>query len=792
MAELRHGPRRDRPHRNLIDACRHPGRNRGRNSIRHPDARSDRLVSQGIAVSNRVRGLVASMTLDEKVAQLTCVARTSEAPRLWGDDGEPSVEAIIRHHPHGVGQLGRPSQALSPERAAAMTVQLQRALARRSPGVGALFNEEGVHGHMAIGGTHFPSALGLAASWDPDLVERVYTAVAREVRARGSNYVYAPVLDLARDPRWGRVEETFGEDPFLVSALGVAAIRGLQGDSWKIPPDRVLACAKHVVAHGVPEGGRNAAPVHIGERDLRSTHLVPFRAAAEAGVGAMMAAYHALDGVPCHVNRWLLQGVLRDEWDWGGMVTSDGYAVPQLVTVHGVAANEADAAGQVLEAGVDAEVPEGVCFVHLPDLVRSGRLDEDLIDRAVGRVLTAKDRLGLLDEPDDRKKVPLSAVHAPAHVELALSAAHRSAVLLVNNPVGGRPLLPLDSRRGAIAVVGPNAAEVHLGGYSADPGSGSSVLDGMRSRFGDARIRYAIGCHITERTGPSAWWADDSVLADFDDQDATIAEAAAVVADCDVAEVIVGGDESTAREAWSDEHRGDRDSLSLPGRQEDLLRAIAATGTPLVAVVMGGRPLDLAVVLEVCDSVLQVWYAGEEGGAAIADLLAGDVAPSGHLPITMPATVGQLPMHSGLAASSDRRYLFTQTGPCFPFGYGLTYTTFSVTEPEIVPRRIPLDGTAVASATVTNTGTRSGGCVVQCYVGDRIASVARPERRLSGFQRLTLDPGEQRELRFDLGSEHLVLLDRTMLERVEAGEFDVWIGLHSATGNGAVLVVGEE
>ena len=746
--------------------------------------------------TDRVRDLVSSLTLDQKVAQLTCIGRTSEAE--WLRDADvPSVDAILERHPDGVGQLGRPSQKLPPDRAAAFTGELQRRLRDRSPHIGALFNEEGIHGHMATGATHYPAAIALASTWDPEFVERVYAAVATEVRARGSNYVYAPDVDLARDPRWGRVEETFGEDPHLVASLGAAAVRGLQGTSWAIPGDKVLACAKHFVAHGIPEGGRNAAPIHIGERELRTTHLIPFRAVCDAGVGAVMAAYHDIDGIPCHVNTWLLTDVLRDEWEWEGMVSSDGYGVPQVASIHGVAADERDAAVQVITAGVDTEVPEGVCFPTLAEAVRRGDVDEVTIDRAVARVLTAKERLGLLDEPTSTAVPDIGVVNCAEHRDLALEAARRSAVLVINDDVDGSPLLPIEPRRvESIAVIGPNAAGVHLGGYSDAPGFGVSVLDGITERFRGCDVRHAEGCRIHDGpAGAAQWWEDDTVLSEPGDQDARIDEAARVAAASDLVIMVIGGDEATAREAWADERRGDRDRLDLPGRQDDLLRAVAATGRPMVAVVMGGRPLDLGVVVETCAAVLAVWYPGQAGGMAIAEILAGDVDPSGRLPISVPRSVGQIPSHSGQSGTYRRRYLFTETGPRFPFGHGLSYTTFSYGAPSLDPPFVPAFGAAplgmmtTASVDVTNTGTRRGSTVVQCYVGDRIASVVQPERRLAGFTRITLDPGQTATATIPIGSGALSLLDREMTWRIEPGEFDVWVGPHSGTDNGAILTV---
>ncbi|MCP3995539.1 MAG: glycoside hydrolase family 3 protein, partial [bacterium] len=442
----------------------------------------------------RVAELVEKMTLDEKVAQLSCVARTPEAAWLMDAPPHDAAAELVRRHPDGIGQLGRPSQHLEPASAARLTTAVQQALSTKTRlGIPALFNEEGLHGHTAVGATIYPTAIALASTWDIDLVGRIFTAVAGEVRARGSNYVYAPVLDVASDPRWGRIEETFGEDPYLVSSLGVAAVRGLQGDEWEIPADRVLACAKHFAGHGAPEAGMNAAPLHAGERELREHHLAPFaEVVANAQVGALMAAYHEIDGIPCHANSWLLTQILRHEWGFEGMVSSDGFGVPQLVDQHRVAADAEHAARMALGAGIDCEVPEPRCFATLADQVRSGLIAENTIDQAVSRVLTAKHRLGLLDGvPQTDPKHAAAAVNTPAHRQLAREAALRSAVLLTN-PNGVLPLDPDATSR--IAVIGPNAADLHLGGYARESGLGTSVLEGICARFGTDRVTYAQGC----------------------------------------------------------------------------------------------------------------------------------------------------------------------------------------------------------------------------------------------------------------------------------------------------------
>jgi beta-glucosidase len=738
----------------------------------------------------RVDALIATMTLEEKVAQLSCMARVPEGQWLVDDEGHLDSAELLRRHPHGLGQLGRPSQEQAPAAAVRFTNAVQETLAKQTRlGIGALFNEEGIHGHMAVGATSYPAAIALASTWDTELVESVYTAVAREVRSRGSNYVYAPVLDLARDPRWGRVEETLGEDPYLTARLGVAAVRGLQGMEWSIPADRVLACAKHFAGHGVPEAGMNGAPLRAGEREMREHHLVPFEAVVkEAGVAALMAAYHEIDGVPCHGNGRLLIDLLRTEWGFEGMVSSDGFGVPQLVSVHKVASDEAEAGRIAIMAGVDNEVPEPRCFASLSDQVRSGALPESVIDRAVANVLNMKDRLGLLDPvPAGDPELAELTVNCADHQALALEAARRSIVLLSNR----EQVLPLEADSiDKVAVIGPHAADLHLGGYAADPGRGVTLLEGLRQRFGDSRVLFAEGCRVAEPPhGQEAWWADEVTLTDPQDQDVLIAAAVEVAVAADVVVLAVGGSEATCREGWWYDHLGDRDSLDLPGRQGDLVAAVADTGTPVVAVVMGGRPLVLVSLVEQCSAVLQVWYPGQEGGTAVAEVLSGDVNPSGKLPVTMPRSIGQLPIYMGRKPSTDRGYLFASHEPLFPFGHGLSYTTFSYGPVVLSSSTVALDGQVTASVEVSNTGDRAGSEVVQLYVRDRVSSVTRPERFLRRFSKVELRAGETHTVRFDLRADDLALVDRHMKRIVEPGEFEIYLGGSSTNTTSAVLTV---
>jgi beta-glucosidase len=734
------------------------------------------------------------MTLPEKIAQLYCFGRAVELTDiLLDEDGSVLPGKMAELFPHGICQLGRPSQRSSPRATAGLTRTIQEFLVEETRlGIPALFNEEGVHGLMATGSTSFPQAIALASTWDESLVEEVYTVVAREARVRGSNYVYAPVLDLARDPRWGRVEETFGEDPHLVSRLGVAAVRGLQGRGPGIDEEHVIACAKHYAVHGQPEGGQNSAPASISERVIREEFLPPFQAVVmEAGVQAVMASYNEVDGIPVHANRWLLQTVLREEWGFRGFVTSDGFGVPQLMLSHRTAADPDEAARSAIEAGVDCEVPKGVCYPSLLAQAKSGKVSMHAIDRAARNILRAKIRLGLLDDlcyadPDQAERV----TNCSAHRVLALRAAREAIVLLKNQ----KDLLPLDTDEiRSIAVIGPNAADLHLGGYAEDPGLGASVLEGIRQRQGGkARVAYAEGCRITEGVqGQAAWHQDEVRRSDPADDAPRIAEAVELARRSDVAVLVIGGNEGTCREGWWFNHRGDRDDLNLLGRQEELVEGVLATGTPTIAVLINGRPLTINFLAENVPAILECWYLGQETGTAVADVLFGEVNPSGKLPVTFPRSVGQLPVYYYHKPSAKRGYAFAENEPLYPFGHGLSYTTFSYTHLRLSPARIRVDEATRVTVDVANTGERAGAEIVQLYVHDQVGSVTRPVKALKGFRRIVLEPGEARSVAFELTPGELALLDREMQWRVEPGLFDVMVGGSSERWDSVTLEVVE-
>lgn len=725
----------------------------------------------------RARALVSQMTLEEKLAALV---------HVFDWTYRKSPEELCAAIPEGAGSFERIGLHRDPAATATFVNALRECVMGRSRlHIPPFIIDEGVHGLMHKGATTFPVAIALGATWDTALVRDVFGVVAREARSRGTQWILGPNLDLAREPRWGRIDEMYGEDPLHVTRMGEAAIAGLQGTAPPFDAEHVLATAKHFAAHSQPESGANGGPVNVSERVLRGEFFVPFEAAVKrARVGAVMAAYNEIDGVPGHINRWLLGDVLRREWGFDGLVVSDGMGIERLETVHHVASSRSDAARQAMLAGIDYEI--GTAYLKLADEVNAGRVPAARIDAAVEQTLVTKIELGLFDAP------PLDPAHAAElnnsapHRELALRAARQAAVLLKNDGV-----LPLDRARvRRIAVIGPNAEKAHVGGYSADAGRGVSILDGIRALAGPSiEVRHARGCNITaEDLTWQGFWKNDVALPDPKAERQLIAEAVRTVRGADVAVVAIGENESTSRESW-DRHLGDRDSLSLLGAQDELVEALAATGVPIVLVVVNGRPLEIGAAVERSKAALEAFYLGQEGGTALAEILFGDVAPSGHLPITLPRSVGQLPVYYYRKPSARGDYLFSPAKPLFPFGWGLTYTTFSHSEPKVAPARVRAGEKARLTFTVTNTGARAGTDVVQLYVGAKTSSVTRPVRLLAGFERVTLEPGQSREVSFDVTAAELAHWDISMQRRVEPGTYVLEVGSSSAELLGAVLEV---
>jgi len=722
-----------------------------------------------VPIEQRVSDLLARMTLEEKCAQLY-PERGGEILDTTGQFTTESARPVFR-------QMFSNDSKVSVHDAAVLRNAVQRYLVEKTRlGIPTLSFGEALHGFMSNGATSFPQALGLASTWDPGLVRQVFTAVGDEMGSAGVNQAFSPVLGLARDPRWGRTEETYGEDPYLVAHIGVAAIEGLQGPNYTIDRHHVMATAKHFAVHSEPESGTNTAPGNYSERVIRESFLIPFQAAVEqAHVGSVMASYNEIDGIPSHVNPWLLEKILRQEWGFRGYVVSDGGGLQMLVQVHHVAADNADAARQAIAAGVDYDLSDGSVYRTLLDQVKAGRVPEWQIDRAVSEILYDKFRLGLFDDPYVDPAYAERVTNSPEHRKLALKAAQEASVLMKND----HNLLPLDlSKLKTIAVVGPNAADVHLGGYSREPAHQVSVLEGIRERVGDsAKVVYSEGCKITEgKQGWSAWYENTVKLPDPASQAKSIQAAVEVARHADVAIVVVGENESTNREAWSENHLGDRDSLDLIGAQDQLIKAIVETGTPTVVFLINGRPLSINYAAEHVPAILEGWYLGQEGGTAAASVLFGDVNPGGKLPISFPRNVGELPDYYDHKPSMNRSYLFNGRKPLFPFGRGLSYTTFKFDNLRANPASIGVAGETTVSVDVTNTGSRAGDEVAELYIHQRVASVTQPVMQLRGFERVGLKPGETKTLEFKLTPKDLQMLNRDMREVVEPGAFDIMVG----------------
>ena len=737
-----------------------------------------------LAIPDRVADLLSRMTVEERVAEISgghhddrgLVDTTGQLPYRTADEV--------------FAEMYRTESKMTPRERALAHNALQRFQREKTRlGIPSIFFGEALHGYMAYGSTSFPQALALASTWDPALVKQVFTAAADEMSAAGANQAFTPVLDLARDPRWGRTEETYGEDPYLGSRMGVAAIEGLQGDVFYIDRHHVLATAKHFTAHGQPESGTNTAPANFSERELREFYLFAFEAAIrEARVGSVMASYNEIDGIPSHINPWLLDRVLRQEWGFSGYVTSDGDGLQMLYKVHGVAADSADAARKALAAGVDFDLSDGSVYRTLLEQVKSGAVPESQLDRAVARVLAAKFRLGLFENPYSDPDYAAKTTNSPEHRALALKAAEEEITLLKNE----NHLLPLDVRKiRTIAVIGPNASDVHLGGYARDPGRGVSVLDGIRERAGSSiKVLYAEGCKITlGKQGWAGWYENNSQLADPKDQQDSIRAAVGTAKKSDVALLVVGETEATNREAWAENHLGDRDSLDLLGAQNQLVQAVVETGVPTIVLLINGRPLSINYIAAHVPAILEGWYLGQEGGTAAARVIFGDVNPAGKLPISFPRSVGQLPDYYNHKPSRNRSYIFTSREPLFPFGHGLSYTTFQFDNLRLEPATITTAQNTKVRIDVTNTGAREGDEVPQLYIHQRVSSVTRPVLALKGFQRVHLQPGQKTTVEFTLTPSDLAIYNDQMQRVVEPGVFDILVGPSSASTQSIQLQV---
>ncbi|MEH8016609.1 glycoside hydrolase family 3 C-terminal domain-containing protein [Rheinheimera muenzenbergensis] len=758
-----------------------------------------------LSTAQRVEDLLSRMTLAEKAAQLQTVwqqRRTLEDQQL-----RFVVDAAAKLIPHGIGHIGRPSEFKTPKQTAEFNNALQRWLKQHTRlGIPALMHEEALHGYAAFDASSLPQVIALASSWSPQIMYDVYALAAQEMRATGAHWALTPILDIARDPRWGRIEETMGEDPYLMSALGVAAVKGFQGDTGKdgaFASDKVVATLKHLTGHGQPQAGVNIAPAQIGPRELHEVFLPPFEAAVKlAHAGSIMASYNEIDGIPSHINQPLLQGVVRDSWGFNGVIVSDYFAIKELNSRHQLYSSDAEAAKAALLAGVDMETPDPDTFLQLTQLVQSGALDEAVLDRAVRRVLALKFRLGLFENPYVDAALADAKVGAAASRRFARDVAEKSMVLLKNNGI-----LPLNAGKiGKLAVIGPHADETLLGGYSSIPRQTVSIYQGLKQKLqGKAEVQFARGTVLTKALTPAEqqaevfatadirqrsqaagtfsmqrWNHDAIALADEQDRKGLLDEAVALAKSADAVVLVLGENEGLSREAWAETHLGDRTSLQLVGNQLQLAKAILATGKPVVLLLQNGRPLALGELADSMPAIIEAWYLGQETGTAVANLLFGDANPSGKLPLTFPRSASHIPAYYNHKASAKRGYLFDDISPLYPFGHGLSYTSFSYSDLQIDASQARANGEVQISLTLQNSGPRAGTEVVQLYIKDPVASVTRPVQQLKGFARVALKPGEQATVSFSLPVNLLAFYDQQMRWVVEPGEISVQLGSSSA------------
>ena len=748
-----------------------------------------------VPVEQRVDDLLARMTLEEKIAQITAVWNRKQ--EIFTPTNDFDVAKARRVFPAGIGQVTRPSDLRGsgsnpleqPFRNARQTVALVNAIQHYAVkdtrlGIPVLFHEEGLHGYAARDATSFPQAIALASSWDPELLTRVFTIAGREIRARGAQQVLAPVVDVARDPRWGRIEETYGEDPYLVGQLGIAAVRGFQGDSLPLAPGKVFATLKHMTGHGQPEGGTNVGPASIGERTLREVFFPPFAAAIRSAHALnVMASYNEIDGIPSHANNWLLHDILRGEMGFTGSVVSDYDGVEQLQRLHHVEPDLLHAAVRALHAGVDFDLPDGEAYAKLPDALAAGLVTQAEIDTAVRRMLRMKFLAGLFENPYADARYAQEITNNTEARTLAEQAARQTTVLLKND--GTLPLRASSLK--TLAVIGPNAATVDLGGYSNVPAHTVSVLDGIKAKVGNrVHVVSAEGVRITEKGN---WYSDEVVLARREDNLARIKEAVGVAQGADEIVLVIGGSSATSREGWDKSHLGDRTNLGLIAQQDELARALFALRKPVVVLLINGAPLSIPEIADAANALVEGWYPGQEGGTALADILFGDANPGGKLPVTIARSVAQLPLFYNQKPSAHRGYLFDSKDPLFPFGFGLSYTTFEISAPHLSAAQIKADQPVTVSVEVRNTGKVAGDEVVQLYLHEVVSSVTRPVKELKGFRRVTLTPGQGTTVEFTLDREAFALWDEHMKHVVEPGAFEIMVGPNSVDLKTATLDV---
>ena len=745
-----------------------------------------------LSPEQRAADLIKRMTLDEKIMQTQCLwIQKSRILNSSGDFDEAKAATALKN---GLGELGRlneqagpNSYGYHPKQAAELYNKIQRYFIEKTRlGIPVMTHEESLHGQQTQDATNFPIPIGLASTWNEALMTEIFTNVAEEVRARGGHHVLAPVVDVTRDPRWGRTEETMGEDPFLISRLAVAQIKAYQGNGVYLGKKNVATTLKHFGIHGQSENGINVAPSNIDERTAREVFLVPFKAAVqEAKAMNVMATYNEIWGLPAHINKRLLTDILRTEWGFKGVVVSDYFAIRDVSTLHKITPSYDEAGLLAFKAGIDLETPDPDGFVNLKKYVNEGKITMKEIDAAVTRILIAKFRLGLFDDPyvdpDEAERIVGSATKRA----VALKAAQESMVLLKNE----NNFLPLDKNKvKTIALIGPNADKCLLGGYSSIPRHCASPLQAIKEKYGsNINVLYAEGVKLTDKNN---WFADTINLAANADRAAKIAEAVSVAKQADVVVLFVGGNESMSREGWANNHLGDLPTLELLNGQNELIAAVVATGKPTCAFINSGPPLSISSLVDAVPAVMQCWYLGQEGGYAIADALFGEINPSGKLPISFPRTAGHIPAYYNYKPSARRGYnLGFDASPLFVFGHGLSYTSFQYGQPKLSSATMKTNGIVTVTVDVKNTGSRKGAEVVQLYIRDEYSSVARPVKELKGFKKIWLEPGQTQAVSFTINPELLSFYDTNMKWVIEPGDFSIMVGTSSAKTESVKLAV---
>jgi beta-glucosidase len=754
-------------------------------------------------VARRVQDLLARMTLEEKIEQMQCIWQDKK--NIEDGQGNFSPEQASRNYPHGIGMLGRPSDRVGQakkavaagddgrrinrnalETATYVNAAQKWAMEQTRLGIPMFTHEEALHGYAARDATSFPQSIALASSFDPDMVRKVFAVAAREMRARGSNFALAPVVDVAREPRWGRIEETYGEDPHLCGEMGKAAVLGFQGEGKQLARDKVYTTLKHMTGHGQPESGTNIGPAEITERTLREEFFPPFeKLVKETNVAAIMPSYNEIGGVPSHANRWLLNQVARVEWGFKGVMVSDYLGIKELITRHKLAATPKEAALRAIKAGVDIETPDGYGYKELAALVQEKRVSVAEIDAIVARILELKFQAGLFENPYADAKAADSLTATPDAVALARETACRSAVLLKND----KGVLPLDPKKvGKLLLLGTHAKDTPIGGYSDVPRHVVSIYEGLKaeSEKHGFELAYAEAVRITESR---VWGADEIVFTPKEKNARLIAEALAAAKTADTIVMVLGDNEQTSREAWADTHLGDRETLDMLGQQNELAQAIFDLGKPTVVFLLNGRPLSVNLLAERAPALIEGWYLGQETGHAAADLLFGRANPGGKLPVSIARSVGQLPIFYNHKPSARRGYIDGSTKPLYPFGFGLSYTTFAISEPRLAKASIRAGESTQVLVEVRNTGAVQGDEVVQIYIRDDISSVTRPVLELKAFKRVTLAPGEAKTLSFDIKPSDLWFFNMDMKRVVEPGSFTIHAGPNSVELKSVKLMV---